>query len=103
MIWVSRLKWVLGECAPREALKSSCAGTCAGIEGATARTLRPRLAHNPEARAQWHERAESRSRTLEAGGLAGLGGGAEVKVSQHGPAQGLADAARGILSQVDAS
>ena len=58
---------------------------------------------NPEARAQWNERAESRARTLEAGGLAVLGGGAEVKVSQHGTAQGLANAARGILSQVDAT
>ena len=58
---------------------------------------------NPEARAQWNERAESRARTLEAGGLAVLGGGAEVKVSQHGTAQGLANAARGMLSQVDAT
>ncbi len=73
------------------------------MEGATARPLRPRLPHNPEHRAQWHEGAESRARTLEEGGLAGLGGGAEVKVSQHGPAKGLANAARGILSQVDAS
>ena len=49
----------------------------------------------------WNERAENRARTLEAGGLAALGGGAEVKASRQRSAEDLARAARGILSQVD--
>ncbi|MBL4721805.1 MAG: alpha/beta hydrolase, partial [Alphaproteobacteria bacterium] len=53
-------------------------------------------------RATWNVRAENRAQTLEDGGLAALGGGAEVGVSIQGSAQGLANAARGILSQVDA-
>ncbi len=53
-------------------------------------------------RAAWNERAERRARTLEEGGLAALGGASEVGKSQQGSAQGLAHAARGILSQVDA-
>lgn len=55
-----------------------------------------------EPRAAWNERAERRARTLEEGGLAALGGGAEVGESVQGSAKGLAQAARGILSQVDA-
>jgi pimeloyl-ACP methyl ester carboxylesterase len=58
---------------------------------------------NPEARAAWNARAEQRARTLEARGLAVLGGGAEVRVSTQRSASGLAKAARGILTQVDAS
>jgi pimeloyl-ACP methyl ester carboxylesterase len=54
-----------------------------------------------EAREKWNERAENRARTLEEGGLAALGGGAEVGESVQGSAKGLAQAARGILSQVD--
>ncbi len=54
-----------------------------------------------DARAKWNERAENRARTLEEGGLAALGGGAEVGESVQGSAKGLAQAARGILSQVD--
>jgi pimeloyl-ACP methyl ester carboxylesterase len=53
-------------------------------------------------REAWNERAKNRARTLEEGGLAALGGGSEVAISTQGSAQGLADAARGILSQVDA-
>ena len=53
-------------------------------------------------RAAWNERAENRAQTLEEGGLAALGGGAEVGESKQRSAQGLANAARGILSQVDA-
>ena len=54
-----------------------------------------------EPRLAWNERAERRARTLEEGGLAALGGGAEVGESVQGSAQCLAQAARGILSQVD--
>jgi pimeloyl-ACP methyl ester carboxylesterase len=57
----------------------------------------------PEARAAWNERAEQRARRLEERGLEALGGGAEVRVSTQRSALGLARAARGILSQVDAS
>ncbi|MCB1743511.1 MAG: alpha/beta hydrolase [Gammaproteobacteria bacterium] len=52
-------------------------------------------------REKWNERAESRARSIEQGGLDALGGGAEVKVSLQRSAHGLAQAARGILSQVD--
>lgn len=55
-----------------------------------------------ESRETWNKRAENRARTLEEGGLAALGGGAEVGVSIQRSARGLAQAARGILSQVDA-
>lgn len=54
-----------------------------------------------EARETWNERAENRARTIEEGGLAALGGGAEVGESVQRSAKGLAQAARGILSQVD--
>lgn len=54
-----------------------------------------------EPRVAWNERAENRARTLEEGGLAALGGGAEVGESVQSSAQNLALAARGILSQVD--
>ena len=53
-------------------------------------------------RAAWNERAENRARSLEEGGLAVLGGGSEVGISIQASARGLALAARGILSQVDA-
>ncbi|MEM7251889.1 MAG: alpha/beta fold hydrolase [Pseudomonadota bacterium] len=56
-----------------------------------------------ESRAKWNERAERRAQTIEQGGLAALGGGEEVRVSVQRSPQGLANAARGILSQVDAS
>jgi pimeloyl-ACP methyl ester carboxylesterase len=55
-----------------------------------------------EARATWNLRAEARAKSLEDGGLAALGGGAEVRASIQNTATGLALAARGILSQVDA-
>lgn len=54
-----------------------------------------------EPREAWNKRAENRARTLEEGGLAALGGGAEVGKSVQQSAQSLALAARGILSQVD--
>jgi pimeloyl-ACP methyl ester carboxylesterase len=58
---------------------------------------------NPEARAAWNARAEQRAQTLEAQGLAALGGGSEVRRSTQRSAAGLARAARGMLAQVDAS
>lgn len=54
-------------------------------------------------RATWNVRAENRALSLEDGGLDALGGGAEVTVSIQQSAQGLAHAARGILSQVDSA
>ena len=54
-----------------------------------------------ESRAKWNERAEMRAVTIEQGGLDALGGASEVGVSVQRSAQGLANAARGILSQVD--
>jgi len=54
-----------------------------------------------EPREAWNKRAENRARTLEEGGLAALGGGAEVGKSVQQSAVSLAQAARGILSQVD--
>ena len=55
------------------------------------------------ARATWNIRAENRALSLEEGGLDALGGGAEVNVIEQKSALGLANAARGILSQVDAA
>ncbi len=55
-----------------------------------------------KARETWNERAESRARSLEEGGLDALGGTGEVSASIQGTARGLALAARGILNQVDA-
>jgi pimeloyl-ACP methyl ester carboxylesterase len=54
-----------------------------------------------EARAGWNEMAERRARKLETDGLGALGGGAEVREAQHGSADGLAKAARGMLAQRD--
>jgi pimeloyl-ACP methyl ester carboxylesterase/ketosteroid isomerase-like protein len=56
---------------------------------------------NPEARAAWNERALARARDLEAQGLAAFGGGAETRLGRHRSAQGLAGAARGMLTQHD--
>lgn len=55
-----------------------------------------------EARAAWNAQAEKRASTIEENGLAVIRGGAEVGLSKHRSAAGLANAARGILSQVDA-
>ena len=55
-----------------------------------------------ETRAAWNERAEHRARTIEEKGLSIIRGGAEVGLSKHRSALGLAHAARGILAQVDA-
>lgn len=49
----------------------------------------------------WNRTAEARAAAFEAEGLAALGAGEEVRISQHDSAQGLAHAARGMLAQVD--
>ena len=56
---------------------------------------------NPEARRQWNERAEARARDLEEKGLRNLAGGAEARLGRHRSAQGLAGAARGMLTMTD--
>ena len=56
---------------------------------------------NPEARRHWNERAVARARDLEAKGLADATGGAETRLGRHRSAQGLAGAARGMLTQHD--
>ena len=58
---------------------------------------------NPEARRQWNERAEARARELEEKGLPNSGGGAETRLARHRSAQGLAGAARGMLTMQDGS
>jgi pimeloyl-ACP methyl ester carboxylesterase len=58
---------------------------------------------NPEARRQWNERAEARARELEEKGLPSSGGGAETRLGRHRSAQGLAGAARGMLTMTDGS
>ena len=57
---------------------------------------------NDTAREGWNDSAESRARALEKKGLDALGDGAEVRISQHRSATGLALAARGTLKQFDA-
>ncbi len=47
----------------------------------------------------WNRTAAARAKALEADGLAALGDGQEVRISQHRSAQGLAHAARGMLAQ----
>ena len=56
---------------------------------------------NPKAREGWNATAEARAKNFETKGLDALGGSAEVRVSSHRSAQGLANAARGMLAQFD--
>ena len=56
---------------------------------------------NPEARAQWNERALARARELDDKGFAALSGGDETRLGAHRSARGLAGAARGMLAQFD--
>ncbi len=58
---------------------------------------------NDEARAGWNATSLRRADKLEAEGLAALGGSPEVRQAQHRSAQGLANAARGMLTQRDAA
>ena len=60
---------------------------------------------NAEARAEWNQRAHARAADLEGRGLAVLAGGSRdmrEAVRRHRSAQGLAHAARGMLTQTDA-
>lgn len=54
-----------------------------------------------EAREEWNSMALARAERLENEGLAALGPSDEVKMAQHRSADGLARAARGMLTQVD--
>lgn len=56
---------------------------------------------NPVGREAWNETARKRAEIFEAKGLDALGGSAEVRVSTHRSAKGLALAARGMLAQFD--
>jgi len=61
---------------------------------------------NPAARDAWNARAQERARELEAGGLDALGGRSrEMReaMSHHRSVQGLAHAARGMLTQTDSA
>lgn len=53
-------------------------------------------------REQWNRYAEQTARAFESQGLAALGASAEVAAAEHRSAQGLAHAARGMLTQRDA-
>lgn len=58
---------------------------------------------NDEAREGWNANAIKRAEKLEAEGLAALGGSPEVRQAQHTSAKGLANAARGMLTQHNAA
>ena len=52
-------------------------------------------------RRSWNKTANARAAALESEGLAALGTGNEVRMAEHRSAEGLAHAARGMLTQVD--
>lgn len=56
---------------------------------------------NDQARESWNEMARKRADVIDAKGLASLGNSDEVRISSHRSAAGLANAARGMLTQVD--
>jgi pimeloyl-ACP methyl ester carboxylesterase len=56
---------------------------------------------NPEAREAWNRGAKRMAHEFETRGLTALAGGAEVRLSTHRSAEGLARAARGTLMQFD--
>lgn len=58
---------------------------------------------NPKARDAWNRGAERMAREFETRGLSALTGSAEVRVSTHRSAAGLARAARGTLAQFDST
>jgi pimeloyl-ACP methyl ester carboxylesterase len=58
---------------------------------------------NDEAREGWNANALKRADKLDAEGFAALGGSPEVRQAQHRSAKGLANAARGMLTQRDAA
>ena len=57
---------------------------------------------NATAREGWNETSEKRAVAFETKGFGAMGGSAEVRVSSHRTADGLARAARGMLAQFDA-
>lgn len=57
---------------------------------------------NATARDGWNETSEKRAVAFETKGFGAMGGSAEVRVSSHRSAEGLARAARGMLAQFDA-
>lgn len=59
--------------------------------------------NNPKGREGWNQFAIRRAEAFETKGLASLGDSAEVKAARHRSAEGLAKAARGMLTQRDAS
>ena len=59
--------------------------------------------NNPKGREGWNQFAIRRAEAFETQGLASLGDSAEVKAARHRSADGLAKAARGMLTQRDAS
>ncbi|MXY87537.1 MAG: alpha/beta fold hydrolase [Dehalococcoidia bacterium] len=59
--------------------------------------------NNPKGREGWNQFAIRRAEAFETKGLASLGQSAEVKAARHRSAEGLAKAARGMLTQRDAS
>ena len=58
---------------------------------------------NDEARTGWNTYAARMADTFDTRGLEALGRSAEVRVSTHRSAEGLANAARGMLAQADAT
>ena len=59
--------------------------------------------NNPKGREAWNETAFRRAERFEQKGLDALGQGAEVRISVHRSAEGLAKAARGMLAQFNDS
>ena len=59
--------------------------------------------NNPKGREAWNETAFKRAERFDEQGLAALGSSAEVKISVHKSADGLAKAARGMLAQFNDS
>ena len=59
--------------------------------------------NNPKGREAWNETAFKRAERFEQKGLDALGQGAEVRISVHRSAEGLAKAARGMLAQFNDS
>ena len=59
--------------------------------------------NNPKGREGWNQFAIRRAEAFEERGLESLGDSAEVKAARHRSAEGLAKAARGMLTQRDAS
>ena len=56
---------------------------------------------NDKARESWNDMARKRAEVIDAKGLASLANSDEVNISSHRSAAGLANAARGMLTQVD--